>query len=310
MSASDDRATPLSAILLVFATGILFTGLDTGAKYLVLSGMSAPFIAWVRFFSHLLLVLILFRSWHHTAMFRFNSLPQQILRGVFLFGSTVFNFAALRTLQLAETTSIFFFAPMVITALAGPLLGEWAGWRRWMAVLVGFVGVLVITRPGFHAFSIGHVYALSATLSYCFYVIMTRRMSATENPPSLIFYSALAPAVLMAPAVPFTASAPPTAVAWLLLLSLGFFGGFGHWLLIQAYRQASATALAPYPYLQMVWMMISGYLVFGQLPDGWTLVGAAIIVVSGLYIVHREHRLRLRDRSTPSAEDSELAKKL
>jgi drug/metabolite transporter (DMT)-like permease len=114
----------------------------------------------------------------------------------------------------------------------------------------------------------------------------------------------------MAPAVPFTASAPPTAVAWLLLLSLGFFGGFGHWLLIQAYRQASATALAPYPYLQMVWMMISGYLVFGQLPDGWTLVGAAIIVVSGLYIVHREHRLRLRDRSTPSAEDSELAKKL
>ncbi len=82
---------------------------------------NSPFIAWVRFFSHLLLVLILFRSWHHTAMFRFNSLPQQILRGVFLFGSTVFDFAALRTLQLAETTSIFFFAPMVITALAGPL---------------------------------------------------------------------------------------------------------------------------------------------------------------------------------------------
>ena len=119
-------------------------------------------------------------------------------------------------------------------AVAGSLLGEWAGWRRWLAVLVGFAGVLVITRPGLHAFSIGHLYALGSTFSYCFYVIMTRRMSVSENPPSLIFYSALAPAVMMAPVVPFTASVPPSAVAWLVLLSLGFFGGFGRCLLIKA----------------------------------------------------------------------------
>ena len=103
------------------------------------------------------------------------------------------------TLQLAETTSISFFAPMVITALAGPLLGEWAGWRRWLAVLAGFAGVLVITRPGVGLFGIGHVYALAAMFCYCFYVIMTRHMSATETPESLIFYSALAPVVLMLP---------------------------------------------------------------------------------------------------------------
>lgn len=310
MTTDTDKATPLSAILLVFATGFLFACLDASAKYLVLSGMAAPFVSWTRFAVHLALVPIFMQAWRNSDMLRYASLPQQVLRGIVLFGSTIFNFLALKTLQLAETQSIFFFAPMLITALAGPLLGEWAGWRRWLAVLVGFVGVLVITRPGYHAFGIGHVYALCATLSYSFYVLMTRRMSSSETPQSLIFYSALTPTLLMAPAVPFTASWPPSSLHFVILLLLGVFGGFGHWLLIKAYRQASATALAPYPYLQMVWMIAAGYLVFGQLPDLWTLVGAAIIVASGLYIVHREHRLRLQSRSQPSAEDSELAKKL
>ena len=107
-----------------------------------------------------MIVLVLFRGWRNPAMFRVVNLPAQMLRGVFLFGSTIFNFLALQTLQLAETTSIFFFAPMVITALAGPLLGEWAGWRRWLAVIAGFCGVLVITRPGVGVFGLGHVYAL------------------------------------------------------------------------------------------------------------------------------------------------------
>lgn len=310
MNAETDKATPLSAILLVFATGLLFACLDTSAKYLVVSGMAAPFVSWARFAVHLMLVLIFLQAWRDRQMFGFASLPQQIVRGIFLFGSTIFNFAALKTLQLAETQSIAFFSPMLVTALAGPLLGEWAGWRRWLAVVVGFAGVMVITRPGYQAFELGHVYALCSTLSYSFYVLMTRRMGATESPQSLIFYSALTPTLLMAPVVPFTASVPPSLLHWAILLMLGVFGGFGHWLLINAYRQASATALAPYPYLQMVWMIAAGYLVFDQLPDGWTLAGAAIIVASGLYIVHREHRLRLQSRSQPNAEDSELARKL
>jgi drug/metabolite transporter (DMT)-like permease len=305
-----ETATPVAAILLIFGAGLLFSFLDASAKYLVLSGMAAPFLAWVRFATHALLVLVLFRGWSNPAMFRTKNLPLQVLRGVFIFGSTFFNFLALNTLQLAETMSIFFFAPMAITALAGPMLGEWAGWRRWAAVIAGFLGVLVITRPGFGSFEIGHVYALSATASYCLYVIMTRRMAATETAESLIFYSALTPVVLMLPAVPFTASPPSDALSWLILLSLGFFGGFGHWLLIKAYRQATTTALAPYPYLQMVWMIGFGWLIFGQLPDRWTLGGAAIIVASGLYIVHREHRLRLKVSAAPNAEEEELAKKL
>jgi drug/metabolite transporter (DMT)-like permease len=308
--ASLDPATPVLALLLVASAGLLFSFLDTGAKYLVLSGMAAPFVSWMRFAVHVVLVLVLLRGWSNAATFRPVSLPRQVLRGVFLFGSTLFNFLALNTLQLAETTSIAFFAPMVITALAGPLLGEWAGWRRWAAVLAGFAGVLVITRPGLGLFGIGHAYALAATFSYCFYVIMTRHMAGTETAETLIFYSALAPVVLMLPVLPYTASAPPDLFHLAVLLSLGVFGAFGHWLLIKAYRMASATSLAPYAYLQMLWMIGLGYLFFDQFPDGWTLGGAAIIVAGGLYIVHREHRLRLRSRTAPNTENGELAKKL
>lgn len=307
---TSDTATPLRAILLVLAAGLVFTCLDTSAKYLVVSGMDAPFVAWTRFAVHVVLVLILFRAWSNRAMFKVVSLPRQFVRGIFLFGSTFFNFLALRTLQLAETVSIFFFAPMVITALAGPLLGEWAGWRRWLAVLIGFVGVLVITRPGYGSFGLGHVYALGAMMSYCIYVIMTRQMGAKETAESLIFYSALAPVILMAPTIPFSGSLPATGVQWFVLLSLGFYGAFGHWLLIHAYKQATTSALAPYPYLQMVWMIALGYLVFTDLPDRWTLIGSAIIVSSGLYIVHRESRLRLQSRSLPNSEARDLAKKL
>lgn len=289
---------------------LFFAFLDTSAKYLVLAGIAPLFSVWMRFAVHVAVVLFLLRGWREPWRFRAASLPMQFLRGAFLFGSTIGNFLALQTLQLAEATSIYFFGPMVITALAGPLLGEWAGWRRWLAILAGFVGVLIITRPGVGVFAIGHVYALCAMLSNCIYVIMTRRLAATETPESLILYAALAPVVLLAPTLPFTVSLPEDAWHWLILLSLGFWGALGHWFLIRAYRIATASALAPYPYLQMVWMIGFGWLIFDQLPDWWTIGGAAIIVASGLYIVHREHRLRLRKSAAPNAEDEELAKKL
>lgn len=305
-----EAAAPVSAILLVFGSGVVFSFLDAGAKYLVTSGLAAPFITWVRFAVHAVIVILLFKAWSLPERLVPKSWSQQVLRAIFMFCSTIFNFLALQSLQLAETVSINFVSPMVITALAGPLLGEWAGWRRWLAVGVGFVGVLVITRPGFGGFGIGHVYSLCAMLSSSFYSIMTRSMGAKETPESLIFYSAIVPVILLFPLVPGTASMPGDALSWVILLGLGVFGGFGHWLLIKAYRQATAISLAPYPYLQMVWMIMLGWLVFGQFPNRWTLAGAAIIVASGLYIVHREHRLRVKNRAAPNAETEELAKKL
>ena len=302
--------TPVAAILLVFASGVLFAFLDTSAKYLVLSGMSAPFVVWVRFAVHVVLAVILLQGWRNTAMFKAANPWMQLLRGIFLFGSTIFNFIALQTLQLAEAMTIAFFAPMVITALAGPLLGEWAGWRRWVAIAVGFVGILVVVRPGFGEFGIGYVYSLLSVLSYCLYAIMTRHMGATETSGSLIFYSALVPVVFLSPAVPLAGSIPPDAFHWIILLSLGFYGGIGHWLIIKAYKLAPVSALAPYPYVQLVWAVVLGYFIFGDVPDRYTIIGATIIVASGLYILHRERQLRLATTAAPNAEDDELAKKL
>lgn len=298
------------AIVYIVATYVGFTFLDTSIKFLVLAGVAPFFIAWCRFTGHVMLVGLLFRGWKDSRRFWARNLPAHVLRGAFLAGSTVFNILALRYLQLAETTSIYFFGPMVITALAGPMLGEWAGWRRWLAIWIGFIGVLVITRPGIGVFGIGHAYALAAMLSHSFYVIMTRRMSAAETPESLILFAALVPVVLLAPVLPFYFTLPETPAQWLILLMLGVFGGVSHWFLVKAYSLATATALAPYPYSQMLWMIVMGWLVFRQFPDNWTLAGAAIIVVSGLYIVHREHRLRVRNRAAPDTETEVLAKTL
>ncbi|MER8385504.1 DMT family transporter [Mesorhizobium sp. M1428] len=289
---------------------VFFTFLDTSSKYLVLAGVSALIVAWTRFAVHVLIVGVFLRGWREPLRFRPANLPAHLTRGLLLFGSTICNILALRTLQLAETTSIYFFGPMVITALAGPLLGEWAGWRRWLAIMGGFVGVLIITRPGVGVFGVGHLFALGSMLSNSFYVIMTRRMSATETSESLILFSALAPAVLLLPTLPFSLSLPQDGWHWFILLMLGVFGALGHWLLVQAYRLATTTALAPYPYSQMIWMIVSGLIVFNQFPDRWTLAGATVIVASGLYIVHRERRLRLRNRATLDAEAEALAKKL
>lgn len=297
--------------MLIVAACLLFSFLDASGKYLVLHGMAAPFVAWVRFTIHLVLVAILFRAWTSPAVvLKTGNLPGQMLRGLFMLGSTVFNFAALETLQLAETIAIAFFAPMLTVALAGPLLGEWAGWRRWMAIVVGFVGVLIVTRPGVGEFKIGYVFSFGFVACHSLYIIMTRRMGASESSQSLIFYSALMPALFMLPAVPIYGSMPQDALQWGLLLVTGVCGALGHWLLIKAYKQATTAALAPYSYSQIVWMVGLGWIAFGDLPDLWTVVGASVIIASGLYILHREHKLRLASRVVPGAEAPEAAKKL
>lgn len=309
-TSTPEAAAPASAIFLVIAACFLFSFLDASAKYLVLQGLEAPFVTWARFAVHLVLVLVLFRVWSNRMMFRTANLTGQVVRGVLMFGSTIFNFMALQTLQLAETISMAFFSPMVVVALAGPLLGEWAGWRRWLAVVVGFIGVLVVTRPGFGTFGVGYLFSLGFVACHSLYIIMTRKMAATESAESLIFYSALTPALFLLPTVPLYGAVPQDALQWGLLLVTGVCGGLGHWLLIKAYKQATTAALAPYPYTQIVWMVALGWFVFGDLPDMWTLVGASIIVASGLYIIHREHRLRLANRAALGADEQELAKKL
>lgn len=286
-AAADSR---LRGIALMVAANVLFTGLDTIAK--LLGGSIDPMqLAWFRYAVNLVIVLVLMRAWIRPELFDMRRPGLQVLRGLALLGSTVFNFAALRHLQLAEVAAINFAGPMFITALAGPLLGEAIGWRRWGAVGVGFLGMLVVIRPGLGVMHWEALFSVAAVICYAFYVILTRYLGKRATASGLLINGAVVGTVALLPALPPVWQTPTEPVVWAGLVALGALGALGHLLLIRAHMYAPATLLAPFTYLQIVWMTISGLLVFGDRPDAWTFVGASIIIASGLYILHRE-RLR------------------
>lgn len=295
----DNETMPPLALALALGMFILFAMLDTTAKYLITGGLAASFVVWCRFASQAFLQVLISRAWSDPDAWRMNSIPLQLLRGVALPATTLLNFKALETLQLAQTVSVFLSAPMLITALAGPLLGEWAGWRRWTAIMVAFVGVLIVVRPGTAMFDPAIIYSIAATVVYALYGLLTRKLAGSETEASLVLYPSLVGIALLAPFAWTTASVPETVFETLLLAFFGVFGMIGHTMFIKASRLASAPKLAPFVYSQLLWMTLLGYLVFGDLPDWWTVLGAAVICASGLYLMYRERVLRLRRLSAP-----------
>jgi drug/metabolite transporter (DMT)-like permease len=179
----------------------------------------------------------------------------------------------------------------MVALLAGPLLGEWVGRRRMLAILVGFLGVVIAVRPGFGVMHPAVLYAFASMLVYALFMLLTRHMAHVDPPLVTLFYSMF---VGTLGAIPFAAAdwhAPPDVLACVLLASLGILGGTGHWLFLHAYRLAPASFIAPFLYMQLLTMVAFGYAVFGDLPDLWTLAGASLIVASGVYLVQRERRL-------------------
>jgi drug/metabolite transporter (DMT)-like permease len=216
----------------------------------------------------------------------------QIGRSVLLLGSTVGNFAALRYLQLDEAIALVFSTPFFVAALSGPILGEWVRWRRWTAIAVGFVGVLVVTRPGSGTFQPAALLSLGAALCYALYSISTRVLARTDSNETTLFYSNIVGALALLPVVPFVWTTPTDPLVIALMVATGALGSFGHYLLIAAHRHAPAAVLSPFIYTEIVLVILLGFLVFGDLPNRWTIVGSAIVVASGLYLIHREAKLR------------------
>ncbi|GAA0777090.1 DMT family transporter [Roseibium denhamense] len=278
---------PIAGIALIVLACLGFSILDATAKYLSAT-LPTLQIVWVRFVSHLIIAVILFRVWKTPTLLHTKRPWLQIVRAFCLLGTTVFNFLAVRYLQLAETMAIMFAAPFVITALAGPFLGEWAGPRRWAAIVVGFVGVLVVTQPGSGGMHWAAIYSIAAMLFYSTYALLTRQLTATDSSAGMLIISGAVAAVAMAPAGISNWVTPPDVWTWVLLCATGAFGGGGHFLFIMAHRLAPAPMLAPFIYTQIVWMVALGYLVFADVPTVMTLFGAAIVVSSGLYILYRE----------------------
>lgn len=279
------------AIALMCTAVTLFACLDTTAKYLVtFTEIPTAQIVWLRFVGQFLLMAAILGPWTLPSLLRTSKLGLQTIRSLLMVATTACNFIAVQYLRLDQTVSIAFLAPLVVAALAGPMLGEFVGWRRALAIVAGFIGILVVVRPGVAEVHPAFFIAFLSMLAYALFMLVTRKLSTFDPPLVTLFYALLAGTFGGA----FWALPqwvwPADAWQWLTLLSLGAFGGMGHFLLILAYRLAPASTVSPFLYFQLISMVALGYLVFGDRPDAMTLVGSSIVIASGIYLVHRERQ--------------------
>ena len=282
---------PLRAIAIMAITVGVFTMIDTSAKWLILAGLPPLQVVCARYTGHFLTSLFVFLPREGRLAFRSNWPRLQLLRSLALLASTVFNFAALKYLPLTVTTAVFFAGPIVVSLMSIPILGETIGLRRFVAVIVGFLGVLVIVHPGGEGFHWAILFSIGGLLCASLYFVLTRLLAGIEgNATSQLWSSGIATLVL----IPIAWSVwvwPETVMGYVMLGLIGVFGASAHILVTTAHRLADASTLAPVVYLQVIYATLAGWLVFATLPSGNTVLGTAIIAASGIYIWQRERSL-------------------
>jgi drug/metabolite transporter (DMT)-like permease len=282
---------PLRGIALALLSGTVFSASDTIAKFLT-GSVPVIEIVWIRYVIFVLFAGSLARSTDLRALWP-RSPASQVLRGLCVVGSAVLFVFGMRSMQIAQASTISFITPLIITVLSIPLLGEVVGVRRWTATAVGMLGVLIVARPGTAGFQPAALFGVASSACWALGMVITRRMATSERPATTLFWSACVGGAVMTVLLPFVAEAL-SFFHLLLALVVGVLSSIGQWLVVQAHRLAPASVLAPFSYSQLIWATLAGWLVFGNLPDEWTLVGAAIIIASGLYTAHRE-RVRARE---------------
>lgn len=297
----------LKAILLMCSAVTLFSCLDTTAKYLGShSGVPTAEIVWVRFLGQAALMALILGPGAIPGLLKTKRLGLQLTRSALMVACTACNFIAVRYLRLDQTVAIAFLAPLVVAALAGPMLGEYVGWHRMLAIVTGFLGILIVVRPGFAEIHPAFAASLFAMLAYAIFMLVTRKLAGVDPPLVTLFYALLAGVVGGALfAIPVWVW-PSSAFECLLLLSLGAFGGFGHYMLIHAYGLAPASSVSPFLYFQLLSMVALGYIVFGDTPDQWSLIGSAVVIASGLYLVHRERVAHRESIAGPMEQQAAL----
>jgi drug/metabolite transporter (DMT)-like permease len=280
------------AVLVLMAT-TLFASMDAIAK-LMTERYDPMQVVWARYTGQALLVALMVAP-RLRRVLRTDHLPLQLLRSGFFFGATISGFFAYSMLPLATVTAVFQVAPLIITAMAALLLRETVGPRRWAGVAAGFLGALIIIRPGSSVFEPASLLPMLAALFFSGYTITTRMLGRDDGFWTTFLYSAGLGAILSTLYVPFVWTTPSWADAW-TLLGMAAIGTLGQLVLIAAFSTAQASALAPFTYFGLIVAALLGYLVFGDLPDAATVLGAGVIVGSGLYVWHRE---RLRAAAQP-----------
>ena len=276
---------PVAAIVWMLATMGLFVSMDAVAKVLTQT-LPPGEIVWGRFVFHALFVG-LFLNRRLVVTLRAGRPGLQLLRSAFLLVTTAFFFFGLKFLGLATMSAIMFVTPLLVTLLSMPILGERVGWRRITSVLMGFAGALIIIRPGSDAIGLAALLPLTAALFNAAYHLATRVLSRTDAALTTVGYTAIVGAVMSNFAL-LGGWVTPDATGWAMLVGLGLIGCLGHFTLIRAYSLANAAVAAPFGYTSLIWATLFGLALFGELPDLWTVAGAAVIVGSGLYILYRE----------------------
>ena len=285
---------PYLALAFFLCAGLCLSSLDASAKYLV-RDHSLVLVVGVRYAGQMAIVTPFAWRTAGAGFGRTRRLGLQLLRSAALLAATALFFAALRFLPLAEASAITFLAPIIIVVMSHLWLHERPNRARWIASMSGFIGILIVLRPGSAVFHPATLMLVGTAFFNALYQVLTRKL-VDESVHTTLFYSALVGAVGLTLALPWAGSAElPDLRTGLLFLLPGLFAGLGHWFVISAYLRAPASLLTPFTYLQMIWATLYGYLIFGQLPDRWSALGMAIVLASGLLLALQEQR-RSRSR--------------
>ena len=247
-------------------------------------------ITWARYFFTVFFTLPIMIFFFKKQLVWSDKPKLQILRGIILLSANICFFYAISIISLAKALTLAFVAPLIVTAFSPVMLGEKVGFRRWTAVVVGFTGSLVVIRPGFVELNFASLAALGTGILYGFYLIITRKLSTSDNPLLTLLMTGMVGAILVSAIIPFY-WVKPSLNQWSLMAGIGVFACIGHLFLILSLKYADASKLAPLGYTEIIPNVLIGYYFFSELPDKWTYVGLLIIILSGLYIFRREYIL-------------------
>ena len=286
---ADSARNRLTGIGLVSLTYLVFSLLDGSAKWLV-SVMPVIMVVWLRFATHVLVAGVVLFPLRGFGLVRTQHLRWHVVRALMFVIMTGINFWALQYLQLTVTSSIFFSVPLIIALISASFLGEKLDAGKWIAIVAGFAGVLVIVRPWGAEFHPAMLASVVNALMYAAFMMMTRRLAAYDSPETIQYLPAVGATIGLAPFAFAAWEWPSGWLEWTVACLMGVLGGLGHYLLALAHRYAPASVIAPFLYQQVIYMALFGYLVFGDVPSAWVWLGAAIVIASGLYLFSRERK--------------------
>ena len=277
----------MKAIIFNLLAWVMLPIMDGFAKYLS-ADLPVLQITWARYFFTVVFTFPLMLFFFKKYLVWTDEPKLQLIRGLILLTANISFFYSISVISLPKALTLAFVAPLVVTAFSPFFLGESVGYRRWTAVIIGFIGSLVVIRPGFVEINLASLAALGTGIMYGFYLIITRKLSSSDNPLLTLLLTGVVGAIIATTFMPFV-WVSPTFNQWSIMAAIGLFACIGHLFIILSLKYADASKLAPFSYFEIVTNIIIAYYFFGDFPDSWTFLGLFIIVFSGIYISRREN---------------------